>query len=147
MAAQCRTHFPPERPPARTKPAQLPTPVSSCPPVLSSTTAPTSHPGTYSSAPGKITPTPVTTNRHPVVYFLHLLLPSPMAVGGTTTLPKPEPYFPPSDQPRHPPKPSSFPYILPFGATLGKLTSCTQFSSPKQTPSILREIIIPLLLS
>ena len=33
---------------------------------------------------------------------------------------------------------SSLPYISPFGATPGKLTSCTQFSSPKQTPPVLQ---------
>lgn len=135
MAAQCRTHSSPEWPPAHSKLARLPAPVSSCTPVLLSTVASASHPETYSSAPGKITPAPMTTNTHPVVHFLHLLL-SPMAVA--TTLPSSESYSPPSDQPHHWAKPSSFPYTSPFGASPGRQTSCTQFSSPKQNSSILQ---------
>jgi len=46
---QCRTHSAPEGPPAL---------ISPCTPVLSSTIAATSHPGTYSSALGNITHTP-----------------------------------------------------------------------------------------
>lgn len=77
----------------------------------------------------------MTTNTHSGV-FLHLLLPSPTA--GTTILPRSEPYSSPSDQPHHSAKHSSFPYRSPFRAHPGKLSSYTQFSSPKLTPFILQ---------